>query len=133
MQLDTHFTLPGCCQERQQIFISIVNYLGFSQVASAVSCITANKGVSTMLQAIRPYFTSGVVLVGASVLVIAPISVPPPELATPSISISTAEVLPASLVSDLLTAFNTVSVAGGDSAQILRIRSVCFPGGLPPR
>src|SRR5690349_15794811 len=78
-----------------------------------------------MQLALRPYVTTGVAIVGASVLVAAPISVAPPDLqvANPAKSVAAAqrmtEVELTSVVTDLLHAFSVVSVAGGNAAQIL--------------
>jgi|KBSSwiStaDraftv2_1062776.scaffolds.fasta_scaffold05777_2 hypothetical protein len=77
---------------------------------------------------LKPYLTTGVVLVGATAMVAAPIQVMPPDISiAPSHSVSNQAVNPAALVTDLLNAINVVHVAGGNSAKIL-IDSI---GGLP--
>ena len=85
-----------------------------------------------MQLSLRPYVTTGVALVGASVLVAAPISPTPPDvkIAMPAESValaqSSAEVELASVITDLLGAFNELSVAvgqgigGGYAVHLLR-------------
>lgn len=89
-----------------------------------------------MQLALRPYVTTGVAIVGASVLVAAPITVTPPDIqiAKPAESVQiaqrTANVELTSLVSDLLTAFNTVATAGGNTAQVLLDATGKLPGSV---
>jgi hypothetical protein len=64
---------------------------------------------------LKPYLTTGVVLVGATAMVAAPIQVMPPDISiAPSHSVSNVAVQPAALVEDLLNAINVISVANGD-------------------
>lgn len=81
-----------------------------------------------MQLALRPYVTTGVAIVGASVLVVAPLHPPLPDVQIPAYS--TTAVAPAALVSDLLADFNTATVAGGNAAQILINTAAGLPLGL---
>jgi hypothetical protein len=77
-----------------------------------------------MQLSLRPYVTTGVAIVGASVLVAAPISPAPPDItiANPAeglaLAQSTTDVELASLLSDLLADFNLVATVGGDVTQV---------------
>ena len=72
-----------------------------------------------MQLSLRPDVTTGVAIVGASVLVAAPIAPAPPDLKIPmpaesvATAQSSAEVELASVITDLLGAFNALSVAAG--------------------
>lgn len=89
-----------------------------------------------MHKALRPYMTTGVALVGASAIAVAPIIPTPAEIQIPNPAESVTQVQKltevelTSLVSDLLTAFNTVAVAGGDTAQVLLDATGKLPGSI---
>lgn len=80
-----------------------------------------------MQLALRPYVTTGIAIVGASVLVATPTLATPPDMKALNPAISHADVNPASLITDLVAGFSTVSVAGGHAAQI----SINTIAGLP--
>jgi hypothetical protein len=62
--------------------------------------------------------TTGIAIVGASVLAATPTLATPPDMKALNPAISHADVNPASFITDLVEGFNTVSVAGGHAAQI---------------
>ena len=72
-----------------------------------------------MQLSLRPEVTAGVAIVGASVLVAAPIAPAPPDVKIPmpaesvALAQSSAEVELASVITDLLSAFDELSVAIG--------------------
>ncbi|MFC7675473.1 hypothetical protein ACFQWH_20475 [Mycolicibacterium sp. GCM10028919] len=74
--------------------------------------------------------TTGIAIVGASVLVAVPTLANPPVIGAAATPFSHNAVQPASLVSDLLTAFNTTSVALVDAAQIGIDTAAGLPLGL---
>ena len=72
-----------------------------------------------MQRALRPYVTTGIAIVGASVLVAAPISVTPQALQPPALNVAIDDMASVTdFIQGLLMDFNTATVAGGAAAQI---------------
>ena len=81
-----------------------------------------------MQRALRPYVTTGIAIVGASVLVAAPIAATPQALQPPALNVAVDDMASVTdFIQGLLMDFNTATVAGGAAAQI----SVDTAAGLP--
>jgi hypothetical protein len=75
-----------------------------------------------MYQGIRPLVTSGVALVGASVIAVSPVTVPPPEVQVPSLPaaqrvVELSDVQLTSSITDLFDVVNAVIAAPGQSVD----------------
>jgi hypothetical protein len=79
-----------------------------------------------MQLALRPYVTTGIVIVGASALVGAPLSISPSALNPPTVAIAPT----ASLLDGAINDFDTLFTNGGKSTQVLLNASGVLPGEL---
>ena len=73
---------------------------------------------------LRPYVTTGIVITGATALVVAPLTVSP---SAPSPSSATVAVAPAAFADDLLTDFETLFTAGGQRTEELLTAAGALP------
>jgi hypothetical protein len=83
--------------------------------------------------AIRPYVTTGVAIVGATALLVAPLTVTPQDVQVPAVPTVAMAVQPASLVTDLLDSWQTLFDAVGTSlgGGLVNLPGVPVPIGDP--
>jgi hypothetical protein len=79
-----------------------------------------------MQLALRPYVTTGIVIVGASALVAAPLTISPSALNPPAVAIAPT----ASAVDQATNGFDTLFTNGGKSAEVLLNAFGEFPDGV---